>query len=102
MAFIRINTPTRSAVGSTNADITRPYDSVNAMAEVVLGAGTGTVSIQFSGSNDGTNYTSIGSAITSTNRSIPLSPNGEAFQFYRAATTISTNTKVTDITFYFA
>ena len=102
MAFIRLNTPTRSAIASTNADISRPYDAINAMAEVVLGAGSGTVSIQFSGSNDGTNYTSIGSAITATNRSVPLSTNGEVFQFYRAATTISTATKVTDITFYFA
>lgn len=97
-----IGTATRSAVGSTNVDITRPFDVINAMAEVVLGAGSGTVSIQFSGSNDGTNFTSIGSAITATNRAIALSTNGEVFQYYRAATTISTNTKVTDITFYFA
>lgn len=102
MAFIRLNTPTRSAVGSTNADVSRPYDAVSVMAEVVLGTGSGTVSIQFSGSNDGTNFTSIGSAIIATNRAVPLSSNGEVFQFYRAATTISTNTKVTDITFYFA
>lgn len=97
-----ISTPTVSAVGAVNRDVTRPFDCVSVMAQVVLGAGSGTVSVAFQGSNDGTNYTAIGSAITATNRAVPLAPNNEVFQFYRAAITISTNTKVTDVNFYFA
>lgn len=97
-----VNTAQRSAVGTTNADITRPFDVSHGMAEVVLGAGTGTVSVQFRGSNDGTNYTDIGSAVTSTTRNVSLTSSTTVYQFYRAVTTISTSTKVVDITFYFA
>lgn len=101
--MIKINTPTVSAVGTTNNDITRPFRANGAvMAEVVVGAGSGTTSVQFQGSNDGTNYTNIGSAVTSTDRDVALAPNNEVYLYYRAAITVSTNTKITDVTFYFA
>lgn len=96
-------TPQASAVGATTSIVTRPFSAVgDVMAQLVTGAGTGTISVQFAGSNDGTNYTNIGSAVTSTNRAIPLSPNGEVFQYYRATRTVSTNTLVNDVTFFFA
>jgi hypothetical protein len=72
------------------------------MAEVILGTGTGTVSVQFKGTNDGTNYADIGSAITSTNRAVALSTGGINFKSYRAEVVISTNTKQTTVNFYFA
>lgn len=98
-----IYTPQVSAVGTTNNDITRPFNANGlVMGEVVVGAGSGTTSVQFQGSNDGTNYTNIGSAVTSTDRDVALSANGEVYQYYRAAITVSTDTKETDVTFYFA
>jgi class 3 adenylate cyclase len=98
-----VPTPQASAVAATVSTVTRPFSATgNVMAELVTGAGTGTISVQFAGSNDGTNYTSIGSAVTSTNRAVALSPNGEVYQYYRATRTVSTNTLVNDVTFYFA
>jgi hypothetical protein len=97
----KIIAPTVSAVATTAFVASRPFGVQNASAEVVLGAGSGTVSIQFAGSNDGTNYTSIGSAVTATDRAVALSSTNLVYQFYRATTIISTNTKVTDITFNF-
>jgi hypothetical protein len=96
-----IRTAQRSAVATTNADITRPFDATHGMAEVVLGAGSGTVSVQFKGSNDGTIYTDIGSAVTATTRNVSLATSTTVYQYYRAECVISTNTKVVDITFYF-
>lgn len=101
--MIKISQPQVSAVGTTNLTITRPFRANgNVMAEVVVGAGSGTVSVQFQGSNDGTNYTAIGSAVTSTDRDVALSPNGEVYLYYRAVVTVSTDTKATDVAFYFA
>lgn len=101
MTYKRYSQPQLSAVGVIEQTITKPRLAVKAMAEVVIGAGAGTSSVQLSGSNDGTNFTNIGSAITSTNRAVALSPNNEVFLFYRATTTIATDTKETDVIFYF-
>ena len=98
----KIIAPTVSAVTTHTYVTGKPFGTTQASAEVVLGAGTGTVSIQFAGSNDGTNYTSIGSAVTATDRAVPLASTNLVYQYYRATTIISTNTKVTDITFNFA
>jgi len=100
MTYKRLPQPTVSAVGTVNYTITKPRLSQRLMGEVVVGAGSGTVSVQFSGSNDGTNYTNIGSAVTTTNRAVNLTPANEIYLFYRAGITISTNTKVTDVIFY--
>ena len=98
----KIIAPTVSAVATHTYVAGKPFGTTTASAEVVLGAGTGTVSIQFAGSNDGTNYTSIGSAVTDTDRAVALSATTLVFQYYRAKTIVSTATKVTNITFYFA
>jgi len=91
-----LSTPQVSSVATHTYTFARPFGTVREMAEVVLGAGSGTVSVQFSGSNDGTNFTNIGSAITSTTRNVSLSPAQEVYDFYKIAITISTNTKVVD------
>jgi hypothetical protein len=93
--------PTVSTVATHTFVVSKPFGTQMASAEVVLGAGSGTVSIQFAGSNDGTNYTSIGSAVTATDRAVALSSTNLVYQYYRSTTIISTNTKVTDITFNF-
>lgn len=100
MFYKRLPQPTVSAVGTVNYTITKESKAQQVMAEVVLGAGTGTVSVQFSGSNDNTNFTNIGSAVTATTRNVNLSPANGIYLYYRAIITISTNTKVTDVIFY--
>lgn len=97
-----ISAPTVSAVQTHTFTYSRPFDTIRVMGEIVLGAGTGTVSAQFSGSNDGTNFTSIGSAVTATTRNVNLEPANEVYQYYRVAITISTNTRVVDTKFIFA
>jgi hypothetical protein len=97
----KINLGSVSAVETHTLTASSPFEFSQVMGEVVLGAGSGTVSLTFSGSNDGTNYTAIGSAITATNRAVALSTGGLNFQFYRAVVVISTNTKVTDVALYF-
>lgn len=98
----QVSIPTRSAVATHTDSITRPFGTRVGSAEVVLGAGSGTVSVQFKGSNDNTNWTNIGSPVTSTNRAVSLSADTLVFQYYQVENVISTNTKVTDVTFYFA
>lgn len=94
--------PTVSTVATHTHVASKPFDTTTASAEVVVGAGSGTVSIQFAGSNDGTNYTNIGSAVTTTDRAVALSSTNLVYQWYKATTVISTDTKVVDITFNFA
>ena len=100
MFYRKLSQPSISAVGTTVYTITKESKSQVAMGEVVLGAGSGTVSVQFAGSNDGTNFTNIGSAVTSTTRNVSLNSSTEIYLYYRATIIISTNTKITDVAFY--
>lgn len=101
MNYLRYPQAPLSAVAVTTQTIAKPRLAQNAMAEVVVGTGSGTTSIQFSGSNDGTNFTNIGSAVTATNRAVALNPDGQVYSTYRAVTTTITNTKATQVIFYF-
>ena len=100
MYYRKLTKPTLTAVGVANQSIHLPFGCTNVMAEVIVGAGSGTTSVQFSGSNDNTNFTNIGSAITSTNRAVTLNADNQVFLYYRASTTIATNTKETTVNFY--
>ena len=71
---------------SANQNVSTPFGATNYMGEVVI---TGTASVQFSGSNDNSNFTSIGSAVTTTDRVVPLNSNNEVYKYLRAATTIT-------------
>ena len=90
-----------SAIAVTAQTVTKPRFATQAMAEVVIGAGSGTSSVVLAGSNDGTNFTAIGSAVTSTNRAFALNADGQVYLYYRATTTIASDTKATQVTFYF-
>ena len=101
MHYLRYPQAPLSAVAVTTQTIQKPWLAQNAMAEVTVGAGSGTTSIRLSGSNDGTNFTNIGSAVTSTKRAVALDAGGQVYLYYRAVTTTITNTKATQVIFYF-
>jgi hypothetical protein len=98
----RIIAPTVETVATHTYTTGRPFGTVVGSAEVVLGAGSGTVSVQFAGSNDGVNFTNIGSAITATDRAVPLTSTNLVYSTYRATTVVSTNTREVTVAFNFA
>jgi len=82
---------------SANQSVTVPFGATNYMGEVVI---TGTASVQFSGSNDNTNFTTIGSAVTSTDRVVPLNSSNEAYQYLKIATTITGTGSATNAIYF--
>jgi len=88
-------------IGATTQSIVKPRLSRQAMASVIVGAGDGTTSIQLSGSNDNVNFTAIGSAVTATNRAVPLNADNQVYLHYRAVTTTITDVKATQVIFFF-
>ena len=79
--------------------IYKPFNVHNAMAQVVVVSGTGSVSVQFAGSNDNTNWVNIGSAVTETDYEVALNTN-EVYQQYKATPTVSEDASST-VTFFF-
>jgi len=89
-----------AAVTSTTSNtVAVPFGSTNYMAESVISGAS--VSVQYSGSNDNSNFTNIGSAVTSTDRVVPLNQNNEVYKYLKVTSTITGTGSATN-TFYFA
>lgn len=70
-----------------------------ATAELVF-TGAGSTSIQLSGSNDNTNFTNIGSAITATDRDVPILTNNLSWRYIRATASTTSGVISVDINIY--
>lgn len=76
-----------------------PIFKGSGVADLVF-TGAGSTSIQLAGSNDGTNFTNIGPAITSNTYGQALFSNNTVWRFIRATSSSTTGTISVQITLY--